>query len=452
MFAAPRFLAVDDKPEHLTAIVETFRRLGTPCMGVHFDVAEPLEKLNFRGVRALFLDLHLVTGIKTTDEKQHYANIASILEENISEFGGPFILILWTEYPDLAAALTDYLDQNLDPERPWCRPLAIMPLAKDRFINVGTGATEVGDDLRTAIQSALDDNPQIAALVGWETDVLTAAGETLSSLTSLVPVASRTTALFGAALDEVLSRLAIESVGKKHVADDPRAAVTSALAPILADRIVNQEAIGATAATWSKAVTRHGKNQPAPATPGEAGGINRMLHVALPTGERIAPADWGAVSAYPEDLWNDAALMDLLGVNMDHMLREEFKVRKEDHSACRPRLVRIGAVCDHAQKRPGPVPFLFAVEIPVSLERLLTNKKTGQPLPPSAAEWRSPVLTLPDELDPFVLHVNSRFEITRPAAATETWAVSYRLREQLLMQLIGHTTTYVGRPGIVRLP
>lgn len=449
MFAAPCFLAVDDKPEHLTAILETFQRLGAPCMGIQFDAAQPLEKISFRGVRALFLDFHLITGLKTTDEKPHFANIASILEENISEIGGPFILILWTEHAQLAAALTDYLDQFLDADKPWCRPLAVMALAKEKFINVGTGATEAADDLRHAVEGVLDANPQLAALIGWETDVLAAAGETLSSLTSLVPATSRTTAAFSGALDEVMSRLAVEAVGKKHVADDPRAAVTGALAPILVDRIVNQDGGGPTAALWTKAVTRHGQKQLPQATPAEAGGINRMLHVAVAGPERIAPSDWGAVSEVPADLWTDATLTDVLGVDIDHLLRTEFKVHRDHHALCRPRLVRIGAVCDHAQKRPGPIPFLFAVEIPVTVARL--PGPDGKVVPP-AAEWRSPVLTLPTVADPFVLHVNSRFEMNRPAAATGAWKAIYRLREQLLMQLIGHTAAYVGRPGIVRLP
>ncbi|QOF94928.1 hypothetical protein IFJ82_13980 [Novacetimonas hansenii] len=450
MFAAPRFLAVDDKPKHLEAILETFQRIGAPCMGICFDPSEPLEKTVFRGVRALFLDLHLISGVKTTDDKQHFANIASILEDNISEIGGPFILILWTEHAHMAVALTTYLEQSLDREKPWCRPLAVMALAKEKFINVGNGTIELADDLKQAVESVLNENPQIAALMEWEKDVLAAAGETLSSLTSLVPAERRSTTQFGDALDEVLSRLAVEAVGKKHVSQDPRTAVTSVLAPILSDRIVNQETVTATAELWSKAVTRYGDKTLPQATPLEAGGINRMLHVSMLSGEQITPADWGAVSEVPLELWDNDNLTDMLGVNIDHLLRQEFKINRKHHGLCRPRLVRIGAICDHAQQRPGPLPLLFAVEVPIHVERLLKDKQ-GNNLPPPAAEWRSPVITLPDQSEPFVLHVNSRFEITRPAVAMENWTVSYRLREQLLMQLITHTTTYVGRPGIVRL-
>ena len=342
-------------------------------MGLRFDPEFPFEKTAFRGVRALFLDLHLITGVKTTDEKQHFANIASILETNISEIGGPFIVILWTEHAHLAQKLIDYLDGSLDAARPWCRPLAIIPLAKERFINVTSGWTEAADDLRAAVQEALAANPQLSALISWETDVLAAAGETLASLISLVPGDEQTNQRFAGALDGVLSRLAVEAVGKKHVADNPRIAVSSALAPILADRIVNQDVTTATAAIWTQAVTRHGEKQLPQATPVEAGGINRMLHVAVVGSENIRSSDWGAVSEIPANLWTDAALNDMLGVSIDDLLREEFKINRADHAQCRPRLIRIGAACDHAQKRPGPIPFLFGIEIPRSVARIKIN-------------------------------------------------------------------------------
>ena len=448
MFAAPRFLAVDDKPEHLNAILETFQRLGAPCMGLRFDAAEPLEKAAFRGVRALFLDLHLISGVKTTDEKQHFANIASILEANISEMGGPFILILWTEHAHLAGALSDYLDASLDTKLPWCRPLAIIPLAKEKFINVDDGSARAADELRGAVEAAVGLNPQLAALIGWETDVLAAAGETLSSLTGLVPAADRVSSRFPDALDGVLSRLAVEAVGRKHVGSAPRAAITAALAPILADRIVNQDLDAATQELWSKAVTRHGDRKLPEAGPAEAGGINRMLHVAIGGAEKVASTDWGAVSEVPAAMWADDALGELLGVGIDQLLRAEFKIHRDNHARCRARLVRVGATCDYAQGRPGPIPFLFGLEIPVDVPRLPgSDGKVAIP----AAEWSSPILSLPGTAGPFTLHVNSRFEITRPAAACGGWRAAYRLREQLLMHLIAHTGAYVGRPGIVRL-
>jgi hypothetical protein len=38
------------------------------------------------------------------------------------------------------------------------------------------------------------------------------------------------------------------------------------------------------------------------------------------------------------------------------------------------------------------------------------------------------------------------------ASATTTWIARYRLREQLLMNVIVATSNYTARPGIVQLP
>jgi len=448
MFTAPRFVAIDDKQHHLQAILDTFQKLGAPCIGIHYDPAQELDRSHFRGVRALFLDLHLIEGAASTDNRRHFAQIAQILEDNISVGGGPFVLVIWTEHAHLAGDLTLYLDENLDPERPYARPLAVLSLAKDQFINVADGSLRPAATLRESIEQALTSNPQLAALISWETDVLAAAGATLSALVGLVPAAERTTTAFPAALDGVLSRLAREAVGRPHVAADPRAAITSALAPILADRIINQDVTPASSALWAAAVTRYADRALAAATPEEAGQINRMLHVAVPGSETIRVSDWGGVSELPADLWTDDWLRETLGVTVDQFLREEFKLHRNDHAKCRPRVVRIGAACDHAQDRRGPLSFLFGVEIPVDVNRLADG--SGQVRIP-AAEWPSPVFVVEEGGGAFRLSVNCRFGITRTAAACQGWQARYRLREQLLMHLISHANVYVSRPGIVQL-
>ena len=139
MFTPPRFVVVDDSPEHLTAILNAFQTLGTPCLGVEYDPEHELERRHFKGVRALFVDLHLTDLAATTDERRHFAVIAGILQDNISPTGGPFILVVWTEHDDSVARLTRYLDESLDLELPHARPLAIVALPKTPFINLNTG-------------------------------------------------------------------------------------------------------------------------------------------------------------------------------------------------------------------------------------------------------------------------------------------------------------------------
>ena len=442
MFAAPRFIAVDDNPSHLNAIVETFQRLGSPCLGIHYDPAEDMDAAHFSGVRVLFLDLHLLGSGAGTDDTKHYANIVSILQSTISVEGGPFILVLWTQFPEKAQALTEYLDSSITPEFAHARPLTVMPLAKSDFINTDSG--EIVDDggLRRWVKESLAGNVQMQALVGWEHDVVRAAGRTLSSLVSLIPAESRVTAKFAGELDLLLSRLAIAAVGTHNVSDDARAAVNAVLAPILADRVLNQDEPEGSVEVWSRAVTRVGTRDPGPPDEKVKGAINRSLHIAVPASEKIMPDGWGAVCAAPSTIVSDKGLGLLFGLNRKSLLSDEFAVQDRDLDRAVFRLVRIGAACDYAQRRPGPIAYVLAIELS-SAAKFRGKAKD--------ALWRSPTILLEDTNEPVRLRVNCRFMITRTSKAVQRWTVCYRLREQLLVELINHAADYASRPGIISL-
>lgn len=447
MLPPPRIVVIDDNPEHLRAIQDAFQSLGAPCLGVVYDPEVGLTGKNLEGVRVLFLDLHLIDLAATTDETRHFATIAGILEENICPRGGPFILVIWSEYEEQVGRLTEYLDGSLDREKPHARPLAISCLSKTRFINTHTGEAreDRADALRDAVERAVNEKAQLAAVVAWESDVQAAAGATLSTLLELVPEDQQSTSSYAEGLDEVLVRLARASVGQPHVAADPRAAVASALAPILADRIVNQETSDAASEVWAGAVTWNGRE---PLDSDRAGKINRMLHVAVDPSETIRPTDWGAVVEFPHEWWSNDELRRRLGVSRNQLLGSEFKIGRDDRSRCRPRLVRIGAACDHAQNRSGPLPYLLGLEIANEIDRKPDGSGCVR-LP--ASEWSSPTLLLRSDIGPFVLAVNSRYSLSVAFADAETWQPLYRLREQLLMHLIAHASSYQARPGIVQL-
>ena len=442
MFTLPRFVVLDDNPDHLTAIVHAFQTLGAPCLGVVYDPGGELESGHFRGVRALFMDLHLIESAATTDEVRHYATIVSILEEHISPTGGPFILVVWTEYDHLVGDLKNYLDDSLDREKPYARPLAIVGLPKRQFVDLDTGQPvdeRRANGLREAIERTLRGQPQLAALLAWEADVQAAAGATISALVDLVPDHARNSTSFAAGLDEILSRLAREAVGRDHVAGDPRAAITAALAPILADRIVNQEVAEAAVEAWEQAVTWDGAER---LDPTRAGRVNRMLHVAVPSGETIRPTDWGAVVEFPAVWWEDDQFLQRFGVKRRQLLGGEYRIERDDRDRCRPRLIRIGAACDYAQDRPGPLPYLCGLEVPCDVQR--------RPRPP-ASEWSSPTLLLGPGSGAFILAVNTRYWMSVAPGEAADWRPAYRLREQLLMHLISHASGHMARPGIVRL-
>ena len=449
IFSAPRFVVVDDKEEHLLAIVKAFQYLGSPCLGVHYNQESGVDPIHFRGVRCLFMDLHLINSHASSDYKSQFSSIASILEDSISMAGGPYVLVLWTEQSHVCDELRAYLDKSIDPAKPYVRPLAVLSLAKEAFITPADGGIIDSSKLQAAVLDSITANPQLAALLGWEVDVLSAAGDTLASLLNLIEVEQRKTENFPTAVDTILSRLARETVGKPNVEVNQRTAIYSALAPILTDRILNQDVPEETQALWKKAVTRHNDKDLEAASPKEAGELNRILHLAVPGSETLRPTDWGAVVTWPFD-WSDEGVQQFTGLTIKQMLCEEFRLRSSALEQCKPVLVRIGAACDYAQDNRGPISYLFGLEVPRSAERQLDSSKN--PIKLSDAIWQSPIFMTPGSQEDSVLYVHFRFPLTFLKDACVNWEVSYRLREQLLMQLITSVSGYVSRPGIVRLP
>jgi hypothetical protein len=101
----------------------------------------------------------------------------------------------------------------------------------------------------------------------------------------------------------------------------------------------------------------------------------------------------------------------------------------------------VGAPCDHAQGHSGPIPYLLAVEVPFNLKREEERKQK--------AEWSSPLIETDGE--PFFLLAHSRYMITVPIGETVDWSVKYRLRPELLMQLVSYFSSYTGRPGMISI-
>jgi len=103
------------------------------------------------------------------------------------------------------------------------------------------------------------------------------------------------------------------------------------LAPILADRILNQEISEQMTALWAGAVTRH-EDDLANLTSQESGELNRMLHVAMPSSETIRATDWGAVVEFSTATGTNQNLPKQMGVDVDYFLGEELKIETRRQS------------------------------------------------------------------------------------------------------------------------
>lgn len=435
MFTPPRYIAIDDELSELTPLVDALHRIGAPCVGLQFDPLGMPEASLFAGIRILFTDLHLIKGAAALTV--HYDTIAQIIYSCVPADHGPYLLVLWTSHEEERQALSDRLQLVL-ADVPEKVPLAILGLSKELFRTPGGWD---GPALQEALREKIAEIPQLAALMSWERDVLAAANATLARVGGLVPQMDRTVERYAAGLDRALSQLAVAAAGESGAQADPRSAVASALAPLLADRIVNQGDPHGSAALWQQAVTF--PQSGGALTEIQKASMHSMVHFAFPPAEPLAATDWGAVIPFGPAQLEEAAMLARFGMTEANLRAGEFRLKPASLTAGRLVLIRGGAACDQAQVNPGPLPMLLGILAPESALKSGSRSRAVHECPER--------LLFPGENDPSALVVSARFTSTMVTADLQHWPEPImRIREQLLMTILVHSATHSFRPGTLR--
>ena len=162
MPSSPPVIAIDDEPDHLAVLANSLNRRGAPCFQIPFteDMAE-IEPCP--DVRVIFADLHLGGGALAGDHSTDFSTIGALLEDRIKP-SRPYIILLWTMYPDQAPGLRTFLEQRL---RGVTAPAAVVPLPKADYLDAGGVRDEAA--LMKDIAAGAATLPEAAALFKPET-------------------------------------------------------------------------------------------------------------------------------------------------------------------------------------------------------------------------------------------------------------------------------------------
>ena len=363
-----------------------------------------------------------------SDPKKNYGIVQALLEGTVKP-AGPYLLVVWTQFPNEAAALSTFLDERL-VDVP--TPVAVVSLDKaDRLNDEGKlidPITFVSD-----LKKLVADQPQFAALLNWEHNVLSAAAGTVSEIIGLTrpkPNGHPPTKL-----TQVLAQLATAAVGHQNVEVDRFRAVNKTLLPILADRIGVLRGNKADKAVWATAFAagdlEAGLTSPITAR------LNRFLHVEHPP-EVTGASQRGSVVELPNSLIG-SGFEKRFGIMPDSKeARKDFAIKeKSPTESWSWRLVQVQAPCDEAQKHPGPLPFVLAAEVGWANKGHVAD-----------ARWGSPCFSIEDEH--VLLVLNSRYLIDFSVEDAATFAPVYRLREQIMSEVSHHLHSQGARPGIIR--
>lgn len=430
MLPAPRIIAIDDEQKHLDGLADGLNQYGAACLKVSFT-ADGIDLKPCPHARVIFADLHLANGGGVGDDHaQHYAIIGGLIENDIKP-AGPYLVILWTRFADKAGELQQFLLQRLHGVP---KPFAVVALDKNTHLNVD-GSVKDPEQLIAAIVSIVKSQPQIAALLNWEGRILEAAAVTVSAMMTL-PTTIGDPAKQGTELARLLGHLAIAAVGRENVDQNHFHAVNEALLPILADHVATLKAKESDVEIWNSAYSVDAVTD---LSSDEAAKLNHFVHIA-DEADAAKGCDRGAVIALP-DTYTGEAFASTFGMTPDEASKKRFGCN--DYAAgdnkFRWVLVQAEAACDFAQKQPGPLPFYLGLEMP---EASLQPRKQRP-----EAIWASPAFELNGSQR--VLCVHSRFHVSELAVAVEGAIPFYRLREQLLNDLIFHIHTHEARPGVL---
>ncbi len=454
MFTPNRFVIVDDEEAHLIAIRKTLEHLGSSCVAIRFVPGDPMPSEPFKRARVIFMDLQLLDRQGSTDYKRHYGAIQGILQTTIPVDGGPFVMVVWTDKPELVSELEAYLGDHLYDKHPHARPIKVLAMSKTEFIDIDTGEAKNPQALLEHVRTQLATEPALAALLQWETDIIEASDRVVHDIMGFATAAGESPDL-----PIALKRMATEAVGAPNVERDPQGAVHSALLPLLQDH-VQYEVVGDPEHPdlWDKTFSE------APASIPElnreqAADLNTQIHLGKisPT---LKPTTWGAICELEEKLnWRrefGLASAEDYRVHAGKRVMNGPGGSPPDPEKMRLVQIRIGAACDYAQKTDGPIPFVLACFIPVyEFPKPDPNaKKASKPKPlgvlkldPRATAWLSPVLRLPNWGLGHLL-VDPRFVRIRGSGFAKNYVRVARLREQLLMELIAVVSQHSSRPGI----
>ena len=426
MLGSPRIVAIDDQEEHLAGLADCLNQSGAACLRVHFT-GYPAAIPACPDVRIIFADLHLGPGTPS-DHKADFAALGGLIEGAIKPVG-PYFIVLWTQYPDQAEALLGFLHERMG--QGVTKPFDVLPLPKSRHMD--PDGTIRDDKLMDAINDIVRGLPQVGALFDWEGRVLGAVGQTVSSileLTSGEGDGGRTKQV-----GRVLGRLAVAAVGKRHVDEDRFRAVNEALLPILADRIARMSSGTINEGIWPEALNLPPDKEKPPIE--ESSRLNRLVHVADPGGTPAIAR--GAVVPLP-DSYRRAGFCDHFGISELNAATKRFRCKKFDPCSSRFRwvLVQCQAACDSALSNPGSVPYYLGLDFP--------QEHRSSKNPPEST-WRGPMFEFNGEFRQ--LRVNAAFPLALPSSETRDVAPLYRLREQVLNDLLYHVHSHGARPGMM---
>lgn len=441
----PRIVAIDNDPEDLDQIAKGLFNAGLPCVTMLYDIDQGLIKpYNWEPsrLRIIFLDLNL-------GEIENIGSSVGTLTSPICEVlkilspPGPYLLVFWTKHQSLVKETMKTIAER-DKDVPL--PVSYETLDKDLFTD-----TSKVEELRKSIVNALVQNYVFLALLAWESEVEGAAVRTCDRLHNLVAVRqSDGISLNIIDLKDLLKQLAIAAWGKVHARENPGAAVTSGLSPLLHDHLDAIISNPEYSIVWGKALSNGwNRTMPSMVTPAQ---LHSHCIVDLNCNDTNCRGAW---LEFTDDLQKQPDFLSAhLGQNLSDLMEEFINPASangtEDfRNGVRLGLLECSAACDIAQNKAPLRRYILCARMPSDFDKYRTWTN------PERKKKHDAIYELEKtriENNDFDLFLDFRYTVSlppdHPLVNPKNVKAVFRVRSQVLTHISAMYAFHTTRPGI----
>jgi len=457
MLYSTGIVLIDNEKKELDQLRDAFYKAGLPCLSIKYNNEDPENLTGIDHVsipesvkiRILFLDLNLQES-QNLDAVNLVGPIAKVIKRLSPK--GPFALIFWSKHKDEPEKVMEYLEERFSG-----LPLPITwdtmdkaqfrPIKNEKKIN----------ELRQKITAIMNHNPLFSLMTAWEGKVSEAARTSIESLYNLArPEDPYSIIAHHDNVKKLFTAIANESLGGKNAKENPDKAINQGLMPVLDDRLslMNNE----TGSDWDSCLTDIG--QKIDLDDNQKAKLNSYFHIEKvpndypPTARGIFVELDGTIINDPE---KKKKLEEHLGSSLKQILMEEFLSCKEGTKSDRKKVrqntklgfIEISAACDYAQKKVKLNRYILGAMIPIKYNKytLFYNDKKEERTTNHEGIYRLPPIRV--NAKDYIVKISFKYQIGTHDKNSWFGSSVFRIREQILADIVFRCAQYSSRPGII---
>jgi hypothetical protein len=443
-----RVVVVDDDLEEGSAIFSALSRAGIGCLYFSDDPEELPEK-GVEGVRLYVLDM--VLGLHTAEnDRQKLSSVISVVSRLIPSDPAPFVIIVWSNHPELSVKFEEYLREV----RPDIRHFHRITLSKPEFFSTEENGRKFDiEKIMSVLEKTRPELFPFDLILEWEQRVHDAASHTTGALTNAISEGDNSN--WRDELQKIMAALSIASGGRTlSTGIDVLKAFYSALNPIHEDRLehlaINTDAVKAASDALKKVVDGKPHNKSL-LLPEQNGQLNKIFCLA-----DIGPEDKNPQpgNVYLVKDWTGRCYISNDEVPESQLIVEAFSKVEDEKTTnhlvqeCTFGMVEITPACDYSQGHNIYSRLLPCLLIP---EEVYSQVEKKSP----ARKHLGPLSTEDEDIfglkGTFYIVLTSRFSFGITTQELSGNTPAFRIRSSVLVDIQAWYASQVARPGYLQL-